>query len=175
LPDNAGVEQVDFVVGDPVHREARTGLPARQSRPTRASLARPLGHTHEKDHLVTECDRPRVERADDLEILARRAQVAGPTQTGVEQAADHGLTAAAMRLALIASARDARPFSSRERVGGNSSTTRAGVGIVVVAGLLSCIGVLLCPLWAAQNHESGPEYSPPFLIRPSTKFGYSSL
>ncbi|MHC4092132.1 MAG: hypothetical protein ACYSVY_17985 [Planctomycetota bacterium] len=84
----------------------------------RAPFARPLRHPYENNHLITERDRSRVECADDLEIIARRSQVAGPTQARVEQTANHGLAPAfAMRAASIASASDARPFSSVIRRG----------------------------------------------------------
>jgi hypothetical protein len=80
----------------------------------RASLAQPFRHAYEEDYLITDCDCPGVERADDFEIIARRSQVAGPTDAGVGQSANHQLVAAApiLHTTTIAGASDAWPFSS---------------------------------------------------------------
>ena len=67
-------------VGHPVDRQAFGRVPPRQAGEPRPPLPGPLGHPDQEHDLVARPDRPGVEHADDLEIVAGRGHVLGPEQ-----------------------------------------------------------------------------------------------
>ena len=81
---HARVEHLDGVVREPVDRQALAGRPTRRGREPWTSLAGALRHPDQQDHLVARPDRTGVERAHDLEVLARRLQVGRPQQQFLE-------------------------------------------------------------------------------------------
>ena len=86
-----GVDRPQLVVRDPVDGQAGLRVPAGQGGVPRPDLARAFRHADEHDDLVAHPDHPRIERADDLEIVARGIHVGGGQQQLLEAAGeDHG-------------------------------------------------------------------------------------